>query len=77
MPVGSGENSALPLFVAPWDELLVKWAGWEHQVQLDGAGTGTVPCVTSCPCTKALPDQGWQQKGKILPTAADLYCPSC
>lgn len=33
---------------------------------LDGAGTGTVPCVTSCQCTKALPDQEWQQRKENL-----------
>lgn len=62
MLVAQGRTQPFPLILAPWDELLVRWAGGEHRVQLDGAGTGTVPCVTSCLCPKALPDQGWQQK---------------
>lgn len=62
MLVAQGRTQPFPLILAPWDKLLVRWAGGEHRVQLDGAGTGTAPCVTSCLCHKALPDQGWQQK---------------
>lgn len=66
MQWAQGRTQPFSLFWAPWDELLVRWAGGEHRVLLGGAGAGTVPCVTSCPFTKALPDQGWQQKGENL-----------